>query len=282
MYAIIDAAIFGTDFVIHIKRTAILLLTILTLAIAGCGGGLEKTNITADKWMYNTVTRLTIEGPNLDKGITLVAPKCTALLELPGGSSGVKYYICIPNATGDLVISVVGGSTVLHTATFFVPEPQVTMTTSVGDIVMELNPTASPLSVKNFLQYVSASFYSGLLFHRVVPEFVVQGGGFDIALKEATTRAAIKLEVGNGLSNLRGTVAMARLTEPNSATSQFFINLVDNANLDTLNGGYAVFGKVISGMDTVDTIGAGKTVTRSGLSDLPETPIQIGTVTQTQ
>jgi peptidyl-prolyl cis-trans isomerase A (cyclophilin A) len=156
------------------------------------------------------------------------------------------------------------------------------MSTSMGNIVLELNPTAAPITVTNFLKYVNAGFYDGLLFHRVIPNFVVQGGGFDIGLNQVTGRAPIKLEVPNGLSNLRATVAMARTSAPDSATSEFYFNLVDNLTLDTNGGGYAVFGKVISGMETVDAIGLVTTTTRSGLSDVPETPVQMGTVTQTR
>jgi peptidyl-prolyl cis-trans isomerase A (cyclophilin A) len=179
-------------------------------------------------------------------------------------------------------VLVLGGTTVLHTVNFDVPVPQVSMTTSMGNIVLELNPTAAPITVTNFLKYVNAGFYDGLLFHRVIPNFVVQGGGFDIGLNQVTGRAPIKLEVPNGLSNLRATVAMARTSAPDSATSEFYFNLVDNLTLDTNGGGYAVFGKVISGMIVVDDIGKVTTTTRNGLSDVPETPVQMGTVTQTR
>ncbi|MGC8915506.1 MAG: peptidylprolyl isomerase [Thermoanaerobaculum sp.] len=141
------------------------------------------------------------------------------------------------------------------------PAPRVRLETNMGVIVIELYPDKAPKTVANFLEYVRSGFYNGTIFHRVVPSFVVQGGGFDTNFRQKPTRGPVENEAGNGLSNLRGTVAMARTAEVHSATSQFFINLKDNTFLDhrdtTPRGyGYCVFGKVVEGMDVVDAIAA--------------------------
>jgi cyclophilin family peptidyl-prolyl cis-trans isomerase len=137
------------------------------------------------------------------------------------------------------------------------PYPRVLIETTAGPITVELNPTRAPLSVKNFLEYAESGFYEGTIFHRVVAGFVIQGGGYTTDLKLKPTRPNISNESGNGLSNLRGTVAMARTGDPHSADSQFFINLVNNDRLDPMptRWGYAVFGEIVEGMDVVDDIG---------------------------
>ena len=137
--------------------------------------------------------------------------------------------------------------------------PQVEMKTSLGTLVLELYPDKAPLTVENFLQYVRDGHYDGTQFHRVIPRFMIQGGGFNADFKEKPTRKPIRNEAGNGLKNTVGTVAMARTGEPHSATAQFFINVADNASLDfrfpTQEGfGYTVFGKVLKGMDVVNRI----------------------------
>ena len=140
------------------------------------------------------------------------------------------------------------------------PPPRVLLSTSMGDITIELNPERAPITVENFLGYVRAGQYDGTVFHRVIPDFMVQGGGYMTSLAYKQTRAPIKNEANNGLKNLRTTVAMARLGDPDSASSQFFINVMDNAQLnytgpqDGRTWGYAVFGKVVSGMEVVDKI----------------------------
>jgi peptidyl-prolyl cis-trans isomerase A (cyclophilin A) len=142
------------------------------------------------------------------------------------------------------------------------PAPQVVLHTTQGDITMELYPDKAPKSVANFLQYVHDGFYAGTVFHRAIPGYLVQGGLYTRDLQPRRTRPAIASEADNGLSNLRGTVAVARGADPNSGTSQFFFNLVDNRRLDFvgsqsgLTWGYAVFGKVVKGMDVVDKIAA--------------------------
>jgi cyclophilin family peptidyl-prolyl cis-trans isomerase len=140
--------------------------------------------------------------------------------------------------------------------------PVVVMETSLGTIKIELFEDKSPITVKNFLSYVDDKFYDGTVFHRVIPDFMVQGGGFEPGMKQKKTKDPIKNESGNGLSNTAGTLAMARTNDPNSATSQFFINVGDNSRLDKFGGGYCVFGKVIDGMDVVNKIKAVKTGTK--------------------
>ena len=153
--------------------------------------------------------------------------------------------------------------------------PRVAIETSKGTIVVELDPVKAPLSVKNFLTYVKSGFYSGTVFHRVISSFMIQGGGFGTDYRKKETRDPIKLEAGNGLSNLRGTLAMARTGVRDSATSQFFINVVDNLRLDTYGGGYAVFGKVIKGMEAVDAIRYVPTRPHSNQQNAPVEPVVI-------
>ncbi|MGN6669569.1 MAG: peptidylprolyl isomerase, partial [Trinickia sp.] len=160
--------------------------------------------------------------------------------------------------------------------------PQVLLKTSDGDIKVELYPEQAPKTVANFLDYVKSGQYSGTIFHRVIKGFMIQGGGYTTSFAEKPTRAPIPLESRNGLKNTTGTIAMARTGDPNSATDQFFINTVDNAGLDYPNpdgNGYAVFGKVVSGMDVVKKIEATPTTTRGPMSDVPQQPIVIQSAT---
>jgi len=155
---------------------------------------------------------------------------------------------------------------------------RVKLETSMGDIVIELNEKAAPVTVKNFLRYTEDGYYAGTVFHRVISNFMIQGGGFTAALDYKMAREPIINEGNNGLKNERGTVTMARRDNPNSANSQFFINVKANAYLNyagPANPGYAVFGKVVEGMDVVDKIAAVKTATRKGMSDVPVEPVVI-------
>jgi len=150
--------------------------------------------------------------------------------------------------------------------------PVVVLDTSNGKITIELLQDKAPVTVKNFLRYVDEKFYDGTIFHRVIPDFMIQGGGFEPGMKEKKTHAPIENEAGNGLSNARGTIAMARTPEPNSATAQFFINVKDNRPLDRGQAdpaGYAVFGRVIDGMDVVDAIRRVETGRRGPHGDVP-------------
>jgi len=156
--------------------------------------------------------------------------------------------------------------------------PRVALDTSQGRIVIELAPKEAPKTVDNFLAYVKAGHYDGTVFHRVIPTFMIQAGGFGSDMSERPTRPPIPLESKNGLKNARGTVAMARRSDPNSATAQFFINVVDNTSLDypSFDGnGYAVFGKVVEGMDVVDKIKDVPTGNRGRYQNVPLTPVMI-------
>ncbi len=155
---------------------------------------------------------------------------------------------------------------------------QILMKTSLGDIELELYPNKAPKTVANFLRYAESGFYNDTIFHRVIPYFMIQGGGFTSDLEEKPTFAPVANEAKNGLKNDRGTIAMARRPNPHSATAQFFINHVDNPNLDYPKPdgwGYAVFGKVTKGMDTVDKIADVFVGTQKGMQGVPEEPVRI-------
>ena len=173
--------------------------------------------------------------------------------------------------TGGVAIGAGGGT----------KNPVVLMETSLGAVKIELFPKQAPVTVKNFLAYVKDGFYSGTTFHRVIPGFMIQGGGFTADLRLKPTKAPIRNEADNGLKNDRGTIAMARTANPDSASSQFFINVVNNDGLNRPmpdGHGYAVFGKVIAGMDVVDKIAAVKTGMKMGFQDVPQTPVVIKSI----
>jgi peptidyl-prolyl cis-trans isomerase A (cyclophilin A) len=166
----------------------------------------------------------------------------------------------------------------LHVLAQSTQGPRVQLETSLGNIVLELNSGRAPQTVDNFLRYVSEGHYNGTIFHRVINGFMIQGGGFDANMRQKPVREPIRLESQNGLRNLTGTVAMARTSDPHSATAQFFINVVDNSGLDFPNPdghGYAVFGKVVDGMEVVNRIRS-VTVGRQGFhQNVPREPIII-------
>ena len=158
--------------------------------------------------------------------------------------------------------------------------PRVALDTTFGRVVIELDPEKAPKSVENFLGYVKSGFYDGTIFHRVIKGFMLQGGGFTADMQQKATQPPIVNEADNGLKNRRGTLSMARTMDPNSATSQFFMNVVDNAFLDHTGKnprgwGYAVFAKVVEGMDVVDKIVAVKTTTKGPYADVPEAVVEI-------
>ena len=151
--------------------------------------------------------------------------------------------------------------------------------TSMGDFTLELDEDKAPITVANFLQYVDDKHYDGTIFHRVISNFMIQGGGFEPGMKQKKTRGNIQNESTNGLQNLRGTIAMARTQDPHSASAQFFINVTDNGFLDRANAqdghGYCVFGKVVAGMDTIDKIKAVKTGRSAGHADVPTQDVTV-------
>ena len=182
--------------------------------------------------------------------------------------------------TAVTVCLLIGGMTAVTGAAE--KKPVVLLKTSLGNIKIELFQKEAPISVNNFISYVKTGFYSGTIFHRVIPGFMVQGGGFTSEMKMKKTVQPIKNEAANGLKNDRGTIAMARTSASDSATSQFFINLVNNDNLNRPmpdGHGYAVFGKVIAGMDVVDKIASVSTGVTMGFPNVPQTPVVIKSIT---
>ena len=161
--------------------------------------------------------------------------------------------------------------------------PMVLVKTNMGSFKIELYPKEAPITVKNFLEYVDKKFYDGTTFHRVMPGFVIQGGGFDKDMMRKATLPPIKNEATNGLKNLKATLSMARTNDISSATSQFFVNLKDNAPLDHVSEaqyGYAVFGKVVQGWEVIEKIAAVKTTAKSGMLDVPEKSVMIESMTR--
>lgn len=267
----------------------------VTALLVACGGGgdggdtvPQPATVSAIASVaplsYGKDARITVTGSQLDQGITLTAPGCSELSEQPGSSATTKTYRCKVAIATALSVKASNSAGDLLSVALPVPDPQVTLVTSLGTVVLELNPAKAPATVDNFLRYVSDGFYAGLLFHRVVPNFVVQGGGFATGLvNKPPTYPAINLESNKGLSNVRGSLAMARTADANSATSQFYINLVDNLSLDyasVASPGYAVFGKVVDGLPVVDAIRA--VPTRSDFANVPVTDVTIVSATQTR
>jgi cyclophilin family peptidyl-prolyl cis-trans isomerase len=260
------------------------------------------TGITVQNLKYGNTAQVNIEGDPLSI-IKVTSDKCINLSMGAVTASG-HTATCTVNSTGPVKFTVTNasGSTTLQTQTVSVPEPQVTLVTTLGTVVMELNPTAAPITVKNFLSYVnqSPSFYNGTIFHRVISNFMAQGGGFTTGLVQKTGLSpAIKLESQNGLSNVRGSVAMARTPDADSATAQFFVNLVDNTvdsvssdpliqrtNLNyqsSAKPGYAVFGKVVTGMNVVDRMPLQpQKYINVNFTNVPITDITVLSATQTQ
>ena len=190
------------------------------------------------------------------------------------------------------IVKILLGALLFCSATYAYPGEQATSTndivtvhmqTSKGEIVLELDKTMAPITVNNFVQYAESGFYDGTVFHRVIPGFMIQGGGFEPGMSKKPTNAAIKNESQNGLRNTAGTIAMARTSLPDSATAQFFINTNDNAALDyPSQGGYCVFGKVIKGMDVVTAIEQTPRGRRGRFSDVPVEDIVIEKVSVDQ
>jgi peptidyl-prolyl cis-trans isomerase A (cyclophilin A)/peptidyl-prolyl cis-trans isomerase B (cyclophilin B) len=191
-------------------------------------------------------------------------------------------HIMKPSRTRLLTrIGAAAGALLLSTAAW-AADPQVSLKTSMGEIVLELDQEKAPVTVANFLQYVKSGFYKGTVFHRVIDGFMIQGGGMDAQLKGRKTRPPIKNESNNGLSNASYTVAMAREDNPDSATSQFFINVADNFGLDAANrmdAGYTVFGKVVKGQEVVDKIKGVLVDDVRGMQNVPVTPVVIQAAT---
>ena len=252
--------------------------------LSACGGGGSQcsvcvTDIQVDRLSYNQTSNFKIIGTALSAGtaLALSADKCSSITVLNTSTDTEVNVSCTVNATGNLTVQAKDTSgTTLLTKTMTVPEPQVTMVTTLGTLVIELNPTLAPLSVNNYLQYVHDGFYTNTLIHRVanlsgngIPQ-IVQGGQYTTAPAEQTgVRAAIANEGNNGLSNVRGTIAMARAFAMNSATAQFYFNVTDNAAaLGQTGNEYAVFGKLTQGLTVLDAMGNSATG-RNDIAGLP-------------
>lgn len=264
----------------------------LVSLLSACGGsdGFQPvvTGVKVQSAAYGKTATIYIGGKDLRSYLTVdTQGACTNPSFASNSTTDTLVLNCAVSKTGDfaLAIKTPEGQTI-YTSTVSVPMPQVSLFTTKGNITLELDPLAAPLSVNNFLNYVNKGFYRGTLFHRVIPNFVVQGGGYTTGMVKKSGQASpIELESNKGLSNLRGSLAMARTYLPNSATSEFYINLKDNVSLDyknAANPGYAVFGKVIQGLEVVDAMALEPTGVVGSFSDVPLTDITLSLALQTQ
>ena len=263
----------------------------LLLLLTGCGGGggakPTVSQLQASTLRYGQTAVVQVAGKYMRSDMTAESTGCTGAAFRDDSTPDRAVLTCQVTATGPLLLTIrAADGEVLHRDSLSVPLPQVLFVTSEGSIEIELDPAAAPVTVSNFLGYVNRGFYRDTLFHRVIPGFVVQGGGYTTTLaKKDGQLAPIPLESNRGLLNMRSTVAMARTSEPNSATSEFFVNLVDNAQLDYQNPnnpGYAVFGRVVKGMDVADTIAAKPTATVGAAQNVPVDDVLISLALQTR
>ena len=270
------------------------------LMLVSCGGSGQcyvcVTDIQVDRLSYSQTSNFKIIGTALSAGtaVNLSADKCSSITVLNTSTDTEVNVSCTVNATGTLTFQAKdtsGASLLIKTLT--VPEPQVTLVTTLGILVIQLNPTAAPLTVSNYLQYVHDGFYDNTLFHRVanlsgngIPQ-IVQGGQLTASAEQTGVRAAIANEGNNGLSNVRGSIAMARTSDMNSATSQFYFNVTDNAaSLGQAGNEYAVFGTLIQGLTVLDAMGSSATgpsvIAGYILATRPLVDIVLQSATQTQ
>ena len=272
-----------------IKFSALLSMTYL---LSACGGTNDfpptVTGVKVQSAQYGKTATIYIGGKELRSNFKVyTSGACTNPNFASNSNTETLVLNCVVVRAGDfsLVVQTAEGSAIYST-TLNVPLPQVALFTAKGSITVELDPILAPLSTNNFLSYVSNGFYRNTLFHRVIPNFIVQGGGYSSGMvKKIGQTASIELESNKGLSNVRGSLAMARTNLPNSATSEFYINLANNLSLDyknAANPGYAVFGKVIQGMDVVDAMAAESTGVVGGFSDVPLADITLSIALQTK
>ena len=271
-----------------LKSTA-LLITIIILS--SCGGGSEfapvVTGVKVQSIQYGKTATIYIGGKDLRSTLNVdTSGSCLNSSYASSSTTDVLVFNCLVSKTGDMpfVVKTAEGESIYSTSVN-VPLPQVVLITSKGALTFELvDPAIAPSSVNNFLKYVNKGFYRDTLFHRVISGFVVQGGGFTEGIvKKSGQTAPIELESNRGLSNLRGSLAMARASTPNSAQSEFYINLVDNLSLDyrsAASPGYAVFGRIIQGLDVIDTIATVPTGIINGFSNVPFEDIAISLALQ--
>jgi cyclophilin family peptidyl-prolyl cis-trans isomerase len=275
--------------------------------LAACGGGSDGpapiptvATVSTGAAMYSQSLVVTVTGTDVNQGLNVSSASCTGMTlstAAPYASSAsTAYYRCKVSAlgAGQVTVARATDAAVLGSAAFTAPVPQVTMTvsngsTTLGDMVMTLAPDRAPVTVSNFLNYVNTGFYTGTVFHRIATNpAVVQGGGYlplspGVLPTLKPTGAPIALEVGRGLSNVQWSLGMARTSALDSATSQFYVNLVDNISLDTLNGGYAVFGSVSAGTNVVAAISTAPCAAVPNVSECAPNPnILITAATQTR
>jgi|LauGreDrversion2_2_1035103.scaffolds.fasta_scaffold14836_1 cyclophilin family peptidyl-prolyl cis-trans isomerase len=275
-----------------LKFLKIFTLCALAFLVSACGGSNDfvpvVTGAKVQSAQYGKTATIYLGGKDLRSNLSVdTSGACTEPTFASNSNTDTLVLNCVVTKTGDfsLVVQTAEGAAIYST-TLNIPLPQVALITAKGSITVELDPTLAPISTNNFLSYVNKGFYRSTLFHRVIPNFVVQGGGYTTGMVKKTEQSApIELESNKGLSNLRGSLAMARTNLPNSATSEFYINLVDNLSLDyknSANPGYAVFGKVIQGMDVVDAMAAEPTGVVGGFSDVPLADIALSLALQTK
>jgi cyclophilin family peptidyl-prolyl cis-trans isomerase len=262
----------------------------LCLLMAGCGGGGPGrvpvvSDIQVDQLRYGQTSTFKLQGVNLSQDFQVDVSNCVGLAVLQGGSDAEQNVSCRPSGVGTLQVTAhLANGVVMTNKTFEVPNPQVKISTNFGDLVVELNANAAPITVSNYLKYVNANFYNDTIFHRLIPQFVLQGGWLTSAIAEQKGAGAnIVLESNNGLKNTRGSVGMARTSTPNSATTQFYFNLVDNPNLDyqsDASPGYAVFGKIVDGLSVLDLMSQISTASLYGLDNVPTTNLRIKSAVQ--
>ena len=260
---------------------ALLLTTLLTACGGSTGFPPVITAVKPQSLSYGRTATIYLGGKDLRSSLVVESNGgCTNPSFGSSSSTDTLVLNCLVTVVGDLPLTIKSATgEVIYTTTLSVPKPQVSIITNKGSFTLELDLANAPITVKNFLAYVRGGYYSNTLFHRVIPGFVAQAGGYTTGLvRKPGQLDAIELESNKGLSNARATVAMARTNVFNSATSEFYVNLVDNTFLDyknAANPGYAVFGTVVQGMDVVDAIAAVPTGVFNGSPDVPLTDITI-------
>ena len=278
----------------HTFKSFFVLCNTLVVAslLSACGGSSDFppviTAVKPQSVSYGRMATIYLGGKDLRSSLVVESNGgCTNPSFASSSTTDVLVLNCGVKVVGDMPLTIkTATGELLYTTSITIPKPQVTLVTSKGAITLELDPAKAPISTINFLSYVASGFYKDTLFHRVISGFVVQGGGYVSGMLKRTSSASpIELESNKGLSNLRGTLAMARTNAPNSATSEFFINLVDNLSLDyktAANPGYAVFGTVVQGMDVVDAIAAERTGVVGGFADVPLSDVTITLAVQSK
>jgi peptidyl-prolyl cis-trans isomerase A (cyclophilin A) len=277
-----------------VRRAASALALLGAVAVLpGCGGGGDApppvSSIGVEGVVaYSKKLTLVVDGTGLETGnVSITTQGCLGLATLPGGSPERQRIACTVTGVAEVkVMAKAADGTELLARSFAVPQPRVELQTTLGPVVLALFPDKAPLTVFNFLNYVNSGFYNQTLFHRVAPNFVVQGGGYDsnLAVKPPTA-APIALESANGLLNLRGTLGMVRGATGQSATAEFYVNLQDNSGLnyvDVANPGYAVFARVSDGLPVFDTLQQVPTGTVGRLLNVPLTPVVLTQAVQLQ